>query len=154
MGHLDEVGLVAPLRDIELHLAPPLVGQRLLERVAVRRQLVHSDDLGDLLVVQIVPGQELLPRRRNVGGIVEEELPLVGQPPFPEAEHRRADAVGRARQRHHVHLHVRVHHHLLPRRHLGDGVDLVAEQGRRLKFQPVGRFHHPLVQGLEDVLLP
>ena len=58
----------------------------------------------------------------------------------------------RARQRHHVHLHVRVHHHFLPRRHLGDGVDLVAEQGRRLKFQPVRRFHHPLVQGLEDVL--
>ena len=151
VGHLDQVRLVAPLGDIQLHLAPPLFVQGLLQRIAVRRQLVHRDDLGDLLIVQIIAGQELLPHRRDVGGIVEEKLPLVRQPPLAEAQDRRADAAGSPGQRHHVHLHIRVHDHLLARRHLGDGVDLIPQQSRRLKFQPVRRFLHPLVQRFQDV---
>ena len=151
VGHLDKTGLIAPLGNVELHLAPPLLVQSLLQDVGVRRQLVHRDDLGDLLVVQIVPGQKLLPRGGDIRRIVEKELPLIRQPSLPEAEHRRADAAGGARQCHHVHLHIRVHHHFLARRHFGDGVDLVADQGRCLKFQPVGGFHHPLVEGFQDV---
>ncbi len=67
---------------------------------------------------------------------MEQKLPLVGEPSVAEAQHRRAHAVRRACQRHHVHLHIRVYNHLLPGAHLGDGVDLVPQQRRRLEFQP------------------
>ena len=83
---------------------------------------------------------------------MEQELPLVGEPPFAEPQHRRAYAAGRTGQRHHVHFHLRVHHHLLPGAHLGDGCDLVPQQRRRLKFQPVRGLLHPLVEDLQDVL--
>ena len=83
---------------------------------------------------------------------MEQELPLVGEPPFAEAQHRRAYAAGGASQGHHIHLHLRIHDHLLPGAHLGDGVDLVPDEGRRLELQPVGGLQHPFVQGLEDVL--
>ena len=143
---------IAPLGHIQLYLAAPFLVQRLLQGIHVRRQRIHRDDLGDLLIVQIVPGQKFLPHRVDVGGVMEQELPLVGEPPFAEAQHRRAYAAGRTGQRHHVHLYVRIHDHLLPGTDLGDGVDLVPDQGRRLELQPVGGLPHPFVQGLEDVL--
>ena len=152
VGHLDEVRLIAPLRDIELHLAAPLLVEGLLQSVHIRRQLIHGNDFRYLLIVEVVPGQKFLPHRRDVGGIVEQKLPLVGQPPLPEAEDSRADAAGRTRQRYHVHLHVGVNHHLLPCRHLGNGGDLVADEGRCLKFQPVRGFQHPLVEGFQNIL--
>ena len=151
VGHLHQMGLIAPLGHIELHLTAPLFVQGLLQRFAVRRQLVHGNDLWDLLIVQIVPGQKLLPHSGNVRCIVEKELPLIGQPPLPEAQDRRTDTAGGTGQRHHIHLHLRVHHDLLARCHLGDGVDLVPEEGRCLEFQPVRGFQHPLVQSLENV---
>ena len=82
---------------------------------------------------------------------MEQELPLVGEPPFAEAQHRRAYAAGRTGQRHHIHFHLRVHHHLLPGTDLGDGVDLVPDEGRRLELQPVGGLQHPFVQGPKDI---
>ena len=91
-----------------LHLAAPLLVEGLLQSVHIRRQLVHGNDLRYLLIVEVVPGQKFLPHRRDVGGIVEQKLPLVGQPPLPEAEDSRADTAGRTRQRYHVHLHVGV----------------------------------------------
>ena len=152
MGHLDEVRLIAPLRDIELHLAAPLLVEGLLQGVYIRRQLVHGDDFRYLFIVEVVPGQKFLPHRRDVGSIVEQKLPFVGQPPLPEAEDSRADAAGRTRQRYHVHLHVGVNYDLLPCRHLGNGGDLVADEGRCLKFQPVRGFQHPLVEGFQNIL--
>ena len=143
---------VAALGHIQLHLAAPLLFQRLLQGIHIRRQRVHRDDLGDLLIVQIVPGQKFLPHRVDIRGIVEQKLPLVGQPPLPETQHRRAHAVRRAGKRHHVHLHVRVYHHLLPCRQLGDGIDLIPQKGGSLKFQPVGGLLHPLVEGFQDIL--
>ncbi len=83
---------------------------------------------------------------------MEKELPLIGQPPLPEAQDCRADTAGGTGQRHHIHLHLRVHHDLLARCHLGDGVDLVPEEGRCLEFQPVRGLQHPLVEDLQDVL--
>ncbi len=83
---------------------------------------------------------------------MEQKLPLIGQPSLPEAQHRRAHAVRRTGQRYHVHLHVRVYHHLLPCLTLGDGVDLIPQKSCRFKFQPVGGFLHPFVEGFEDVL--
>ena len=83
---------------------------------------------------------------------MEQELPLVGEPPFAEPQHRRAYAAGGASQSHHIHFHLRIHDHLLPGAHLGDGVDLVPDEGRRLELQPVGGLQHPFVQGLEDIL--
>ena len=83
---------------------------------------------------------------------MEQKLPLIGQPSVPEAQHRRTHAVRRACQRHHVHLHIRVHNDLLPGAHLGDGCDLVPQQRCRLKFQPVRGLLHPLVEDLQDVL--
>ncbi len=152
VGHLHQTGLVAPLGHIQLHLAAALLVQRLLQGIHVRRQRIHRDDLGNLLIVQIVPGQKFLPHRVDVGGVMEQELPLVGEPPFAEAQHRRAYAAGRTGQRHHVHLYVRVHDHLLPGAHLGDGVDLVPDEGRRLELQPVGGLQHPLVESFQDIL--
>ena len=143
---------IAPLGHIQLHLAAPFLVQRLLQGVHVRRQCVHRDDLGNLFIVQIVPGQKFLPHRVDIRGIVEQKLPLVSQPSLPEAQHRRAHTVRRACQRHHVHLHVRVYHHLLPCRQLGDGIDLIPQKGGSLKFQPVGGFLHPLVEGFQDIL--
>ena len=152
VGHLHQMGLIAPLGHIQLHLTAALFVQRLLQSVAVRRQLVHRNDLGDLLVIQIIPGQKFLPHSGDIRGIVEQKLPLVGQPSVPEAQHRRTHAVRRACQRHHVHLHIRVHNDLLSGAHLGDGCDLVPQQGRCLKFQPVRGLLHPLVKDLQDVL--
>ena len=143
---------IAPLGHIQLHLTAPLLVQRLLQSVHVRRQCVHRDDFRNLLIVQIVPGQKFLPHRVDIRGIVEQKLPLVGQPSLPEAQHRRAHAVRRTGKRHHVHLHVRVYHHLLPCRQLGDGVDLIPQKGGGLKFQPVGGFLHPLIEGFQDIL--
>ena len=146
------MGLIAPLGHVQLHLIAALFVQRLLQSVAVRRQLVHRNDLGDLFVIQIIPGQKFLPHGGNVRGIVEQKLPLIGQPSVPEAQHRRTHAVRRACQRHHIHLHIRVHNDLLPGAHLGDGCDLIPQQGRRLKFQPVRGLLHPLIKDLQDVL--
>ena len=143
---------IAPLGHIQLHLAAPLLVQRLLQGVHVRRQRIHRDDFGDLFIVQIVPGQKFLPHRVDIRGIVEQKLPLIGQPSLPEAQHRRAHAVRRAGKRHHVHLHVRVYHHLLPCRQLGDGVDLIPQKSGGLKIQPVGGLLHPLVEGFQDIL--
>ena len=84
---------------------------------------------------------------------MEKELPLVRQPSLPEPENGCTDAAGRTRQRYHVHLHVGVNHDLLPCRHLGNGGDLVADEGRSLKFQPVGGLLHSLAEKLQDVLL-
>ena len=151
MGHLDEACLIAPLGDVKLHLAAAFFVEGLLQSVRIRRQLVHGNDFWDLLIVQIVAGQELFPHRVDIRRIVEQKLPLIGEPPFPEAQHRRADAAGGARQRHHVHLHVRVHHHLLACGHFRDSVDLVADEGGGLKFQSIGSFQHPLVEGLQDI---
>ena len=142
------MGFISPLGHIQLHFAATLFVQRLLQSVRIRRQFVHRNDLRDLLVVQIIPGQKFFPHSGDIRCVVEQELPLVGQPPLPEAQHRRAHAAGRSRQRHHVHLHVRIHNHLLPGAHLGDGRDLIPDQRRRLKFQPVGSFQHPLIQRL------
>ena len=97
---------IAPLGHIQLHLAAPFLVQRLLQSVHVRRQRIHRDDLGNLFIIQIVPGQKFLPHRIDIRGIVEQKLPLVGQPSLPEAQHRRAHAVRRAGKRHHVHLHI------------------------------------------------
>ena len=146
------MGLVAALGHIELHLAAALFVQRLLQSIAVRRQLIHRNNFWNLLVVQIVPGQKFFPHGVNIRRIVEQKLPLVGESAVPEPQHRRAHAAGRARQRHHVHLHVRVHNHLLPGAHLGDGRDLIPDEGGRLKFQPVGGFQHPLVERFQNVL--
>ena len=143
---------VAPLGHIQLYLAAPLLVQRLLQSVHVRRQRIHRDDFRNLFIVQIVPGQKFLPHRVDIRGIVEQKLPLIGQPSLPEAQHRRAHAVRRTGQRHHVHLHVRVYHHLLPCRQLGDGIDLIPQKGGGLKFQPVGGFLHPLIEGFQDIL--
>ena len=146
------MGLIAPLGHIELHLTAPLFVQGLLQHFAVRRQLVHGNDLWDLLIIQVVPGQKLLPHGGNIRRIMEKELPLIGQPPLPETQDCRADTAGGTGQRHHIHFHLRVHHDLLARCHLGDGVDLVPEKGRCLKFQPVRGFQHPLVEGFQNIL--
>ena len=152
VGHLHQAGLVPPLGLVELHLAAPLFAQGLAQGVGVGGQGVHRDDLGDLLVVQVIPGQELFPDLLQVGPVVEHELPLVGQAAVAVAQHRGADRIRRARQGHHVHLQALVHHHLLAFGHLGDGGDLVPQQGGRLKLQPLAGLLHPLGQGLEDVL--
>ena len=143
---------IAALGHIQLYLAAPFLVQRLLQGIHVRRQCVHRDNLGNLFIIQIVPGQKFLPHRVDIRGIVEQKLPLVGQPSLPEAQHCRAHAVRRACQRHHVHLHVRVYHHLLPCRQLGDGVDLIPQKSGGLKFQPVGGLLHPLIEGFQDIL--
>ena len=143
---------IAPLGHIQLYLAASLLVQRLLQSIHVRRQRIHRDDLGNLFIVQIVPGQKFFPHRVDIRGIVEQKLPLVGQPPLPETQHRRAHAVRCARKRYHVHLHVRVYHYLLPCRQLGDGIDLIPQKSGSLKFQPVRGFLHPLVEGFQDIL--
>ena len=144
--------LVAPLRHIQLHLAAALLVQRLLQGFHIRRQRIHRDNFRDLLIVQIIPGQKFLPHRVDIRGIVEQKLPLIGQPPLPETQYRCTHAVRRTGKRHHVHLHVRVYHHLLPCRQLGDGIDLIPQKSGGLKFQPVGGLLHPLIEGFQDIL--
>ena len=103
MGHLHQVGFVPPLGLVQLDLAAPLFTQGLAQGLGVGGQLVHRNDFGDLLVVQVVPGQKLLPDFIQVGPVVKDKFPLVGEPPLAVPQHRRADAVRRAGQGHHVH---------------------------------------------------
>ena len=151
MGHFHQVGLVPSLGHIELHLTASLLVQGLLQGLHIRRQLVHRNDPGDLLVVQVIPGQKLLSHGVDIRRVVEQKLPFVRQPPLPEPQHGGAHAAGGASQGHHVHFHLRVHHHLLPGTDLGDGLDLIPQQGGGLKLQPLRGLQHPLVQGPEDL---
>ena len=84
---------------------------------------------------------------------MEDKLPLVGQAAVPVAQHRCAHRPRGAGQGDDIHLGVGVHDHLLAGRNPFNGLDLIPQQGRRLKIQPFrGRFHL-FPQLLDDVLL-
>lgn len=83
VGHLHQMGLIAPLGHIELYLTA---------RFSFRACCCSASLSGgssstamifwDLLIVQIIPGRNS-PHGGNICRIVEKELPLIGQPPLP-----------------------------------------------------------------------
>ena len=152
VGHCDQLCHIAALRHIKLDLCAAGLIQRLIQCLGIGRQGVHRDGSGDVLTVQIILRQKLLPHGVDVGGIVENKFPLVGQAAVPVAQHSGADRVGRAGQRDNIHLGIAVHNDLLACGHTVNGHDLVAQQGGRFKVKTLGGGLHLIAQLLDDVL--
>ena len=107
---------------------------------------------GYRFAVQIILGQKFLAHGVNVGRIVKNKFPLVGQATIAVAQHGGADRLGGTRQRQNVHLGVGIAHDLLPGCHAVDCQNLIPQQGGGFKIQPVGRRLHLFAQLADDVL--
>ena len=152
VGHCHQLGYIAALGHVQLYLGAAGLGQRFVQRLGIRRQSVDSNRFRDSLAVQIILGQEFLPYSINVGGVVEHELPLVGQSTVAVAQHSGADGPRGARQGDDIHLGVSIHHDFLAGGHALNGLNLVAQQGGGLEVQTIGGGFHLLPQLLDDIL--
>ena len=153
VGHAYQLGHIAALRHIQLHIAAAGLAERLRQRLGPFGQLVHGDQLGHLLAVQIILGQKGLAQGRNIRGIAEQEFPLIRKAAFPIAQNGRAHRLGGARKSHHIHGSFPIHPHFLPGRNLLNGTDLIAQQRRGFKIQPFRGFHHFGGQGFYNISL-
>ena len=150
--HVHKFRRIPPLRHIKLHLCPPGLAEQAGQILRVLGRFIHRNDLGDLLPIQVIPGQKFLPQRRQIGGPPEQKLPLVRQAAAAVAQNGRAAVGPGPGKGHHVHLHALVHHHLLPGGHLFNGGNLVPQKRGLLKIQPFAGSRHALFQGFHNVL--
>ena len=152
--HLHQTGGIAPLRHIQPHLAAPRLAQQARKLARTRGQLIHGNALRDeLVVLQIIAGQKLLPQGGDVLGVVKQKLPFVHQTSLSETQNGRAYSRRGAREGHHILLVHLAAHHLLAPAHLFNGCDLIPDERCTFEIQPFGCIGHALAQQLEDLPL-
>ena len=152
IGHVYQLGRIPPLGNIKLHPAAPCLLQQLVQRLAVLRQFIHRNHLGNFLPIQIIPGQKFLPQLVQIPSIPEQKLPFIRQPALAVAQNGGTAAALGSRKGDYIHLGIFADDHLLACAHLLDGSNLVPQQSSLLKVQPFRRLLHPLFQLFDNIL--
>ena len=152
---LEQLALLAALRDPDRDGAAAALGQPLLDQLAVGQHLGNEDFLGDVRRIRVVltdEGVEDVGPRLVLIEADEVEVLRAREPALADTEDAHRALAIRARQAEEVLVVAAHRQHFLPFRHSFHGIQAVAVAGGGLVFQLVGGFLHLLLEPLRHMV--